>query len=163
MSLWSAHGKPAATSRTNTMILKNKYSLIHRPEPPAHPFTSEALFQTISRLIPTQAQINNLYRNRIISTFWLRNLKSWRGNCMRLFRCCTRWGTLHPIRAGASSLMWCTTRSATSSVTGDLPPAARTPQRGPTRRAVSLPRGYSPQGCSPRSGGHQTTVALVTQ
>ena len=35
------------------MILKNKYSLIHRPEPPAHPFTSEALFQTISRLIPT--------------------------------------------------------------------------------------------------------------
>lgn len=100
------------------MILKNKYSLIHRPEPPAHPFTSEALFQKISRLIPTQAQINNLYRNRIISTFWLRNLKSWRGNCMRLFRCCTRWGTLHPIRAGASSLMGCTARSATSSDAG---------------------------------------------
>lgn len=122
------------------MILKNKYSLIHRPEPPAHPFTSEALFQTISRLIPTQAQINNLYRNRIISTFWLRNLKSWRGNCMRLFRCCTRWGTLHPIRAGASSLMGCTARSATSSDAGLATGNANTTTGPNTMRRFTSPR-----------------------
>ena len=44
---------------------------------------------------------------------------------------------------------------------GGSPPAARTPQLGPTLRAVSFPRVYSPRDCSPRLGAHRTAIKLV--
>ena len=66
-------------------------------------------------------------RNRMISTFWFQNLKYWWGNCMRLFRCCTRYRALHPISGHYTrservhcSLIGCTPSSTTSSSANTL-------------------------------------------
>ena len=67
-------------------------------------------------------------RNRMVPTLRFQNLKCCRGNCMRLFRCCTHYGALHPIRGYYTrservqcSLMGCTPPSTTSSIADALP------------------------------------------
>ena len=81
-------------------------------------------------------------RNRMIPTLRFQNLKCCRGNCMRLFRCCTRYGALHPISGHYTrservqcSLIGCTISSATSSIANALPRRNGTPQLSPIPHA----------------------------
>ena len=94
--------------------------------PTSHPARPHCLTKQSRMQFPADTDRPHA-RYRMISTFWFQNLKYWWGNCMRLFRCCTRYGALHPISGHYTrservqySLIGCTPLSTTSSIADTL-------------------------------------------
>lgn len=117
------HEAPTARSALPTTGSRSSAPAQPPTSRPAHP---HCLAKQSRMQFPTDTDRPHA-RNRMISTFWFQSLKYWWGNCMRLFRCCTRYGALHPISGHYTrservqcSLIGCTPPPATSSIADTL-------------------------------------------